>query len=415
VKIAVHLLRSLPPSCWNRSFQGAPKTAVIGGVRRAYVSSQAQKRAWREHIDVSGLLAEGDRALRTKQLPAAIASRVERILPAADPARILTAIPKVLAAGGFKVGDDGRTEYLVFLPTRALDKLAELVAEHLDALAPVGASGGAGDEKGDKAEPKKGKKAAKTEARSEIPDLRAAVMAVLEDVTRTSAIALSGRMIADERALHVEAAMQVAFAMSTHAVAGDFDDFVALDDVTREATGSSEMMGTIGFNSPCLYQYAAVDVRKLQETLGGERDYATKVLAAFLRAVVFAVPSGKQHTMAAHPPPSLVVVDVGTNPYQLSNAFEDPIRRTPSAHGGVVTSSILALAHYAHALGKTYGAGGRTELAFCLPEPPAVGLESPTETTLATAFAAALPTAVRRATMDELVDGVMAAAWGAAA
>lgn len=42
--IEFHILQSFPVSCLNRDDVGAPKTAVVGGVTRARVSSQAWKR-----------------------------------------------------------------------------------------------------------------------------------------------------------------------------------------------------------------------------------------------------------------------------------------------------------------------------------------------------------------------------------
>ncbi len=43
-RIEFHILQSFPVSCLNRDDVGAPKTARIGGVTRARVSSQCWKR-----------------------------------------------------------------------------------------------------------------------------------------------------------------------------------------------------------------------------------------------------------------------------------------------------------------------------------------------------------------------------------
>jgi CRISPR system Cascade subunit CasC len=44
LRIEFHILQSFPVTCLNRDDVGAPKTAMVGGVQRARVSSQAWKR-----------------------------------------------------------------------------------------------------------------------------------------------------------------------------------------------------------------------------------------------------------------------------------------------------------------------------------------------------------------------------------
>ena len=44
--IEFHILQSFPVSCLNRDDVGAPKSAMIGGVSRARVSSQC----WKRHV-----------------------------------------------------------------------------------------------------------------------------------------------------------------------------------------------------------------------------------------------------------------------------------------------------------------------------------------------------------------------------
>ncbi len=43
-RIEYHILQSFPVTCLNRDDVGAPKTAIVGGVTRARVSSQCWKR-----------------------------------------------------------------------------------------------------------------------------------------------------------------------------------------------------------------------------------------------------------------------------------------------------------------------------------------------------------------------------------
>ena len=52
--IEFHILQSFPVSCLNRDDLGSPKSAIIGGVERARVSSQCWKRAVRMALHESG-------------------------------------------------------------------------------------------------------------------------------------------------------------------------------------------------------------------------------------------------------------------------------------------------------------------------------------------------------------------------
>ena len=45
--LQLHLLTFFPPANLNRDDLGRPKTAIVGGVTRLRLSSQALKRAWR--------------------------------------------------------------------------------------------------------------------------------------------------------------------------------------------------------------------------------------------------------------------------------------------------------------------------------------------------------------------------------
>jgi CRISPR system Cascade subunit CasC len=70
--IELHILQSFPVSCLNRDDVGAPKSAVFGGVNRARISSQCQKRAIREEMrqkaTSSALVADTFKGKRTKRL-----------------------------------------------------------------------------------------------------------------------------------------------------------------------------------------------------------------------------------------------------------------------------------------------------------------------------------------------------------
>src|SRR5262249_33379271 len=146
------------------------------------------------------------------------------------------------------------------------------------------------------------------------------------DGGRAADLALFGRMIANLPERNVEAACQVAHAISTNKMEMEFDFYTAVDDLKPEDTAAAHMLGTVEFHSACFYRYANVDTTQLLTNLGRDADLARGTLQAFLRASVAAIPTGKQNSMAAHNPPSLVLIVVRERgQWNLANAFLKPI------------------------------------------------------------------------------------------
>lgn len=414
MKLEIHILQNFAPSNLNRDDTGSPKDCEIGGVRRARISSQCYKRAIREAFVTHRMLDEQERATRTKRLVDEVGARVAAARKT-DVERAKMAVVRALA--GVKIATDAqtwKTQYLLFVPSRVIEKLTAIVAEHLDVLAPATAES-APEPEAEKTATKgkaKNKKQEKADAKGEVPkELREQVAALLSDGSRTPELALFGRMIADAPDWNVDAACQVAHAFSTHRVSMEFDFYTAIDDLKRDDTSGSDMMGTVPFNSACFYRYLVVDVGDLQKNLGVDaeaRAQAKKTIAALVRAAVLAIPSGKQASMAAHNPPSFVLVDVhdGGAPRSLANAFVDPARLRQKDHGDLVSQSVLKLRDHLAALDGVYGTAGRKELSYFLVDDAG---------TLADAFSQKVPAAKHRASMDALIDATTAAAFGGAA
>lgn len=336
MKVELHIIQNLAPSCLNRDDTNTPKDCDFGGVRRARVSSQSWKRAMRERFfyEADVPLAQG--AVRTRHLVSEVMARLEGLGHPVDEAE--RAAIAALAAGG--LGVDERTlttQYLLFLPLSAVGDLAGLLHEHWDDLASVRAA---------TALPRKG-------TALDAP-LTTAVRDILGSSGASPEIALFGRMIADNRDWNVDAACQVAHAISTHASTTEFDFFTAMDDLLPRGAGGAGMLGATGFNAACFYRYLLVDLDQLATNLGGDADagaperppLTARTLEALVRVAVTAIPSGRQNAMAAHNLPSFVlaVVRDGGAPISLANAFVKPI--APRLHGGhddLVEGSIIAL------------------------------------------------------------------------
>ena len=345
MRIEIHVLQNVAPANLNRDDTNSPKDAIFGGYRRARLSSQSQKRAVRQRF--AELLPEEDRALRTKRL----LDKLETILTErgrpADAAR--AASQAALEGLGLAFDDEGKSEYLLFLGNREIALLADAILEHWDRLAEAAST---------KLEAS-GKKR-KKQAKAKVPDeVKKALEAVL-DGGRAVDLALFGRMLADRPEWNVDAAAQVAHAISTHKVDREFDFYTAVDDLNpKEETGAG-MMGDVEFYSATLYRYAQVDLNKLTENLQGDGDLAARGLEAFLRAFPITLPTGKQNTFAAHNLPDFIAVVVSESaPRNLANAFLNPVYiRHNRPDGDLMEKSIVKLGQYWQRLDKAYGQDG---------------------------------------------------------
>ncbi|MDP9427570.1 MAG: type I-E CRISPR-associated protein Cas7/Cse4/CasC [Actinomycetota bacterium] len=320
--IDVHVVQTVPPSNLNRDDTGSPKTAFFGGVRRARVSSQAWKRATRTAFqDVLDLSLLGVRTRRVVELVAEEIRRQNRDVGEED---AITAAEGVLGKAGIKLKPARKKEapqesgYLLFLSRRQVQNLA--------AAALVAHDGG------------------------QYP----VNVKQLADTEHSVDLALFGRMVADTRDLDVDAAVQVAHAISVHAVEEQFDYFTAVDDhkaADEEEDAGAAMIGTVEFNSSTLYRYATIDVVRLAENLGDSAAVRAAV-EAFVGCFVTSMPTGKQNTFANRTLPDAVLVQVRDDqPVNYVGAFEESIV-SPS---GRVSRAVDRLAEHARDLDQAYG------------------------------------------------------------
>ncbi|MDT8915134.1 type I-E CRISPR-associated protein Cas7/Cse4/CasC [Amycolatopsis sp. PS_44_ISF1] len=326
--IDIHILQTVPPSNLNRDDTGSPKTATYGGVLRARVSSQAWKRAtrvaFRDHLDSSEL------GVRTKRIVELLASEITTRAPELE-ARAGQLAAETFRAVGIEVKAPKKTGkdktaaeeagYLVFLSTRQIQNLADAAIQ----------AAGADD-------------VAKA--------LKAAKVKDLADRDHSVDVALFGRMVADQADINVDAAAQVAHALSVHAVETEFDYFTAVDDRNTEDETGAGMIGTVEFNSSTLYRYATVDANRLLDNLG-DLDATRRAVDAFVEAFVRSMPTGKQNTFANRTLPEAVVVQVrDRQPINLVGAFENPVRELEK--GGRIKAAAEALRDEAREIASSY-------------------------------------------------------------
>jgi CRISPR system Cascade subunit CasC len=363
MKIELHLLQNFAPSNLNRDDTGSPKDCEFGGHRRARISSQCIKRAIRNAF--KSLLPADDLAVRTKRL---LKETVDRLVskgksePEAE-----NAVRAALAGGGLKVGEDNLTQYLLFLGQGEISALVDLVANHFDELKAVNL---ATKEEGDGK--KKTAKQEKSKAKDAVPpEVAKAVKAIL-DGGKAVDLALFGRMLADLPEHNVDAACQVAHAISTNKIHSmELDYYTAVDDLKPGDTAGADMIGTVEFNSACYYRYATLDLGQLLKTLGGDKDLARKGVEAFLKASIMAIPTGKQNSFAAQNLPSLIYANAHEGPaVSLANAYLKPA--TPTPDHDLVSKSVDLMDQHAGSLAKLYGQPASTSGHYCALNEPKV-------------------------------------------
>lgn len=324
--IDIHAIQALPSSNINRDDTGSPKSALYGGVRRHRVSSQSWKRAVRETFP--SFVSDEFVGMRTKRALELVAKQIAEL----DESKELDAVK--LAEGVFSVMKLGlepapktndseqarpkELKTLIFLSKSQVLALAEL------AIATQG---------------KPGKKEA--------------LQALQSD--NALDMALFGRMVADAPVLNIDAACQVAHAVSTHAVETEFDYFTAVDDykaLAADSDAGAGMIGTVEFVSSCLYRYATINVDQLVNNLESEEDARTSI-EAFLKAFVSSMPSGKVNTFANNTLPAGVYVTLREGPMSLVGAFETAIRSDRGE--GYIQKSVDSLVNYARDMYSAYG------------------------------------------------------------
>lgn len=364
-----HVLQTVPPSNMNRDDNGTPKHAVYGGARRARVSSQSWKRATRTAF--ADAVPQNERGVRTKQLSAMLAARIAaRTGLAEEPsARLATGL---LEEFGIKSGKKaGETAYLLFFGRNQVEQIVDLIAERAGELAALAAA----------------------ELKNELKELP--VSAQLKHAHPLD-VALFGRMVAEIPSLNVDAAVQVAHALSTHPVEIEFDYYTAVDDENpKEETGAG-MIGTVEFNSATLYRYATLAVHLLAENLD-EDDAVVTATATFADAFIRSIPGGHANSFAHRTLPHLALVTARRDqPVNLVSAFEKPVYGTTN---GIAADSALRLAEEHHAVTHTWS----------LAEAPTIASYTITDAKLVDTFGPSVPladllAAVRQHTADFLAE-----------
>ncbi|WP_319778108.1 type I-E CRISPR-associated protein Cas7/Cse4/CasC [Maridesulfovibrio sp.] len=312
--IQFHILTSYPASNLNRDDLGRPKTVLMGDALRLRVSSQSLKRAWR----TSDCFEELETGSLTNSILVKMYTRLvdEYNLPedkAFDAAKALTYIyggPK--STQKKKTMDQIRTGAMVFLSNSEQKNLYEFVEKIVS------------DKKLFKEVTAINKLKDKDAKRKKINQLAEGF--VFFDIEHIPAdVALFGRMLASSNRHNIEAAAQVAHAMTVHKAAVEDDFFTAVDDLNRDDAGAGHL-GVTEFGAGLFYLYLCVDRELLKENLGGDADLANRAVAALVNAACTVSPSGKQNSFGSRAWASYCLAEKGDiQPCNLSVAYLKPL------------------------------------------------------------------------------------------
>lgn len=326
--VQLHLLASYPPSNPNRDDLGSPKTALMGGHKRLRMSSQSLKRAWRTSDAFKCALA-GHIGTRTKVKGVAIyEALVEAGISEKQAKEWAQAIAgefgKLKAANRNQPKEDLEIEQLAHFSPEELQAIDELVMTLI-----------------------KEKRAPNS---NELKLLRRNHSAV--------DLALFGRMLASSPGFNVEAAVQVAHAITVHKVELEDDYFTAVDDLNRGgADAGAAHIGEAEFAAGLFYLYLCINCDLLVENLGGNRELAAKALAALAEAAATIAPSGKQNSFANRVRASYILAERGSQqPRSLAVAFLKPV-----SGNDILESAINALALARLNMNQVYGACSDSE------------------------------------------------------
>lgn len=348
ISVELHILQNFAPANLNRDDSNQPKDAEFGGYRRARISSQCIKRSIRKSEAFSKRVTDvGFRTKTSKDSLMQIFQNTETYnLPLKEAEELTAEILKNIT-GGYatkkaskkKEGEQElstkeKTKVLFYTHDSELQRIAKFVMEEKNA--------------GSKKPVEEGYKK---------------FIAAFANKIDTVDIALFGRMLADEPNMKIDAAAQVAHAISTNKLDSEFDFFTAVDDATdNHIEGVEEqgagMMGDIGFNSSCFYRYSLIDVNKLNKNLGDKTELAIQGVLGFIEGAVEAIPTGKQTSFAAQNRPEFIMAVVRQNsaPLSLANSFATPVKVSNNGNDNLILKSVTALSEYYNRIKDMYGA-----------------------------------------------------------
>ncbi len=359
--IQLHLLTAYPPANLNRDDMGSPKTAKMGGYDRLRVSSQCLKRTWRTS-ESFGQALEGHIGTRTKEMGLkAYQQMMNKGVTHKKALEWSQAIAGVF--GKLKQLPKKEKDALKKLPADSVERIKkELVELEIEQLAFF-------DTKEEQNILNLADKIAEREEEASSEELN-----LLRKKVTDVDIALFGRMLTKSDTGNsltkycMEAACQVAHAISVHPIVIEDDYFTAVDDLNdgQEDTGAAHI-GETRFAAGLFYSYICINRELLIENLDGDKTLANKAIRALTEAAIKVAPEGKQNSFASRAYASYVLAEKGNQqPRSLSVAYLKPI--IDRENKDFIADSIAALVTQKDNFDKVYGDCADSRYEINVPE-----------------------------------------------
>jgi len=308
--LQIHILTAYPASLLNRDDAGLAKRIPFGNAIRLRISSQCQKRHWREELTTR--LPDVPDGLRTRSfftravLPRVVAAGIAEELAKT----LIEPLAKAVIDGGVKEGGD--LSQPVLFGEREADYFAEMLVQASQDPESVQALTN------------------RLKSKEEKDNIKA-----MSKSAAGLTAALFGRMVTSDLLARVDAPVHVAHAFTVHAANTEMDYFTVVDDLNRDDETGAAHANQTELGAGVYYGYVAVDVPLLVSNLTGckredwrSQDPATtrQVLQALIESIAQQSPGAKKGSTAPYAWADLVLLESGSvQPRTLSNAFLEAV------------------------------------------------------------------------------------------
>lgn len=359
--LQIHYLTNYHASLLNRDDAGLAKRITFGGVPRLRVSSQCQKRHWREWMMSRTEVPAGQRSrhffgrqLKPRLVGLGMAEETAHSL-------VFHLAKGIIKSAGDRDPVDKDTLAMkqpVLFGQPEADYFIRIIQE--------------AHKQGSEA-------AAKAYLDDQIKEGRNNFNALLRqagihDPAAGFEGALFGRFVTSDILARVDAPVHVAHAFTTHALETEVDFFTVVDDLAEDEETGAAHAGDMELGAGLFYGYVVVDVPLLVSNLTGcvrekwleqDQNDARSLLDFLIHAICQVSPGAKLGATAPYARAECVVLEVGeAQPRSLANAFLSPVRLSGQSHP--MARSIEAMAKYLDALAGMYGDGGEKRFVATL-------------------------------------------------
>ncbi|RMG37855.1 MAG: type I-E CRISPR-associated protein Cas7/Cse4/CasC [Methanobacteriota archaeon] len=175
--------------------------------------------------------------------------------------------------------------------------------------------------------------------------------------------AMFGRFINSNIFSRVDAPVHVAHAFTVHEQQSEIDYFSVCDDITMEnGESGAAHINEADLNTGVFYGYVSIDVPLLVANLTGCRidewkqyagdDIVRKVLENFMNAVAKVTPGAKLGSTAPYSWAEFIMVEIGEDfPCSMANAFLEPVEK----RGDILQEAVKRIEEYRKNMEEIYG------------------------------------------------------------